>query len=399
MPTSKTQTGAPPTTGDLLTATGGALEADAPRKAAFGRTTLFLTGDDSVLERDIRTVSGAARRRDGAVYHDLARSAQYARRPVCCWHCCEPIDGGIDGALQIPKAYDAAVGVYHVYGFFRTFACAKAYILEQTGFDRGYQTGIFYRMAREVYGIRGEIVEAAPRVSLKRFGGPFDPPAAREEANALDSSAFNGSARLVSTVEPPFVSYCMLLEERHVALSLVDGLGAPTSAPPPMQEASIDCDAFVEPAPRARYDAFVTEMDAHEEVSQPASGDASSDRRAPPAARRGGHAETRRDPQGSTAQAGGAVDQGADADAGAGAGACRAPEEGHDDDGRDEAGPPTPAVVDGGASSVAPPTAAPRSVRPARKKKALARVEEGSSSSMGAAGRGETSTLRRFFKR
>lgn len=62
---------------------------------------------------------------------------------------------------------------------------------------------VFVRMLREVYGIHEPIVEAPPRIALRSFGGPFDIEQFRKQTNVC------------TIVTPPFVSYCMLVEERQ----------------------------------------------------------------------------------------------------------------------------------------------------------------------------------------
>ena len=215
-------------------------------KSAFGRTSLFLTGDDRVLTRNIRTVSGAMRRRDGSMYHNLSQCASHVDE-IHCWHCCEPIKGD---SFVVPKSYDAGSNLFYVYGHFDSLACCKAFILEQSSFDHGHQMNVFSKMVRDVYGIDDDIVEAPPRVSLKRFGGPFD---------AKDIKRRGIRARLV---EPPFVSYCMLVEERNVQDSVSDTLGAAIggASSSTAAGATVDDDEFSEPPPQAMYDSFTQKI-------------------------------------------------------------------------------------------------------------------------------------------
>ena len=144
---------------------------------------------------------------------------------ACCWHCCEEIvdsaeksasaNQGTDSPstsilpppspfssrIPMPRVYDAAEGVYYVYGVACSPACAKAYIIEHTSFDRAQHLNTLAHMLRDLYGIEGHVVETPPRPALARFGGSFDPRRA--------TAAFE-----CRVVEPPFVSYCMLVEER-----------------------------------------------------------------------------------------------------------------------------------------------------------------------------------------
>ena len=62
---------------------------------------------------------------------------------------------------------------------------------------------VFVRMLREIYGITTSITESPPRLALKQFGGPFDIESFRLQSNVC------------YVVTPPFVSYCMLIEEKQ----------------------------------------------------------------------------------------------------------------------------------------------------------------------------------------
>lgn len=77
---------------------------------------------------------------------------------------------------------------------------------------------IFVRMLREVYHISDPIVESPPRIALKMFGGPFD------------IEAFRAQKNVTFVMHPPFVSYCMLIEERQPIQSIGEGVpGVPTT--------------------------------------------------------------------------------------------------------------------------------------------------------------------------
>ena len=209
---------------------------DGVRKTAFGRTSLFINMSDHTNVRCVRTSSNAMKRVDGALYHNLSESATRAKT-ISCWHCCEPITGQ---DLYIPKSYDANEGLYYVYGHFDTLSCCKGFVLEQARFDKGQQMNILMQMIRDVYGVYDDIIEAPPRTSLRRFGGPFS----MEE--------FLKSPRIVRTLEPPFVSYCMLAEEHpgETETELQPSANANNMA-------MVDDDAFCEPPPSALYDSFV----------------------------------------------------------------------------------------------------------------------------------------------
>ena len=75
------------------------------------------------------------------------------------------------------------------------------------------------KMLREVYGITEGITEAPPRPAMKRFGGTFDP-----------GTLQRATCRIL---QPPFVSYCMIVEER------VDS-GATQQLPPSAAEMEVE---------------------------------------------------------------------------------------------------------------------------------------------------------------
>jgi len=207
---------------------------DRLHKSAHGRTSVF-TVDPTVTLRSIRTSSTVASGERGArAYH---RVGWKPVGPVSCWHCCEPVSGE---PYPLPRVYDAVERKFHVVGFFCSLECCKAHILDTSTFDRGNQLAMLERMAREVYGVEDTIVETAPRISLQRFGGPFPPPSAERP---------RAPCRLL---EPPFISYCMLAEERAKHRSLATTTGALD----PLPDESYDLDNEREP-PRSMYTAFM----------------------------------------------------------------------------------------------------------------------------------------------
>jgi hypothetical protein len=104
--------------------------------------------------------------------------------------------------LQIPRLFDPVEKVYHVYGNFCSANCGKAYIIENSTYDRGQHLNVFVRMLREIYGIKKKVIEAPPRISLDKFGGPFN------------IKTFRTMENICSICKPPFVSYCMVVQER-----------------------------------------------------------------------------------------------------------------------------------------------------------------------------------------
>jgi len=209
---------------------------DRLHKSAHGRTSVF-TVEPTVVLRSIRTSSTLASTERGArAYH---RVGWKPNGDVSCWHCCEPVAGE---PFPLPRVYDAVERKFHVVGFFCCLECCKAHILDTSTFDRGNQLAMLERMAREVYGVEETIVETPPRVSLQRFGGPFAPPNA-------------GKPRVpCRLLEPPFISYCMLAEERAKHRSLATTTGALD----PLPNETYDLDNERE-APRSMYAAFMDE--------------------------------------------------------------------------------------------------------------------------------------------
>lgn len=172
------------------------------RKSAFGRTNLFLNSDDAIFKEVKCSASSMARQATASIYHMHATNTLDISKHenIVCWHCCHAFEGS---GFRLPRSYDASEKIYHVFGCYCSANCAKAYILEHSTFDRGYQMNVFVRMLREVYGIDTSVIEAPPRISLKMFGGPFD----------IDT--FRTQKNVCFVVHPPFVSYCMLIEERQ----------------------------------------------------------------------------------------------------------------------------------------------------------------------------------------
>ena len=173
------------------------------RKSAFGRTNLFLATSDSIFREICCSASSSARHADASIFHPhMGNSALKCTEGTVCWHCCHPFD--VERAMRLPRIFDPTDNIYHVYGWFCSANCAKAYILEHSTFDRGYQMNIFVRMLREVYEITESVTESPPRISLRMFGGPFDIESFRSHTGSKHH-----------LVTPPFVSYSMLIEERQ----------------------------------------------------------------------------------------------------------------------------------------------------------------------------------------
>ena len=165
------------------------------RKSAFGRTSLFIPSASTLL-REVQCMGGVSRHDNVSIYHMHDTSKN---KKIDCWHCCESFDWE---RIQIPRLYDPVEQVYHVYGHFCSVNCGKAYILENSTYDRGQHLNVFVKMLRDVYGITKKVIEAPPRVSLQKFGGPFN------------INEFRDMKNICTVNKPPFVSYCMVVEER-----------------------------------------------------------------------------------------------------------------------------------------------------------------------------------------
>lgn len=218
------------------------------RKAAFGRTKLFLPST-STLHREVRCHGSITRTDCASVYHVLPPA--FAIGEVSCWHCCEPMPESTT-VVPIPKLYDRAENVYHCFGACCSPACCKAYVIENTSFDRGQQLNVLTRMLREVYGVTSVVKESPPRAALKRFGGFL-------EANSDAPSV------VCKIVCPPFVSYSMIVDE-HAAASVPEQHEKEASIPLPVE----DADNLEEPPPPGLFTDFVEANIGKIEKDEPA---------------------------------------------------------------------------------------------------------------------------------
>ena len=208
------------------------------RKSSYGRTELFLQ-ECNVMFREVKCMGGIVRRDVANVYHTLPEARGVPGS--ACWHCCEPIHDESQ-VVPLPRVYDPSECVYHVYGRTCSPACAKAYVVEHTTFDRGQHMNTLAKMLREVYGVTHGVVETPPRPALKRFGGTFDP-----------TTITRATCRLL---HPPFVSYCMIVEE-HVGDDATPGQQPQSSIPAEMEVE--EADGLDEPQQPAMFETFLTE--------------------------------------------------------------------------------------------------------------------------------------------
>ena len=217
------------------------------RKSTHGRTDLFLPTSSAII-REVKCMGGITRYDSASVYHILPEVYK-SDQPIVCWHCCEEIEDK-NSLVPIPRVFDSVERMYHVFGATCSSGCAKAYILEHTSFDKGQQLNVLAKMLRDVFGSCDPVVETPPRSALRRFGGVFDPKAVRRVR--------------CQVVQPPFVSYTMLIEERLAGESkgIVPALPMDTSA---VEEA----DTLDEPQPPSIFADFLRHRAAASEQPPP----------------------------------------------------------------------------------------------------------------------------------
>ena len=180
------------------------------RKSSYGRTALFLP-DPNVLFREVKGMNHV--KGGYKVYHTLPPA--YTEPGAACWHCCETIDDH-QQVVPVPRVHDPELNTFHVFGRCCSPSCAKAYILEHSTCDRGNQLNLLMKMLREVYDVHDSVKETPPRPALARFGGVFDPKSVPKARCDL--------------VEPPFVSYCMIIEEREESARVVNNIPSVSEA-------------------------------------------------------------------------------------------------------------------------------------------------------------------------
>lgn len=235
------------------------------RKSVCGRTSLFLPSESTIL-RTVKCNGGISQHDASSLFHILP-AAHESAEPLRCWHCADTVTR--EKIIALPRSYDAEENQFHVYGACCSPACAKAYILEHASFDRSQQLNTLARMLFVVHGIEGEIREMPPRASLKTFGGSFDPEKFRDASR-------DTTLRLLT---PPFVSYCMLVEERSMQETRL-----PSFVPVPA--AVEEEDAFAQEMPPALFTDFVAkkgkaavESSGTQKTKAPSSWDAGSARK------------------------------------------------------------------------------------------------------------------------
>ena len=128
---------------------------------------------------------------------------------VACWHCCHSLPAGAQ-PICLPNTYDRKKGVFHVYGFFCSIHCAKAYLMEHSGFASGEKLLLLHYLAAKHFGHSGEVVTPAPpRHRLKMFGGDLSIEAFRQE-----------HVYFTKTLSPPLISTPEVYERRLAGINL-----------------------------------------------------------------------------------------------------------------------------------------------------------------------------------
>lgn len=209
------------------------------RKSAYGRTELFLPST-SVILREVKCMGGVTRHDSASVFHTLVPAR---KTESVCWHCCEKFHGE---CIPLPRLYDSVERMYHVYGTSCSPECAKAYILEHTTFDRGQHLNVLVKMLRDVFGVTHKIYEAPPRVAFRKFGGVFD------HTNTSRTS-------VCRVVEPPFISYSMLVEERLQMDTAMEAREEEAVVPTCSAPVTLEADSIEEPTPPGLFTDFVNE--------------------------------------------------------------------------------------------------------------------------------------------
>ena len=123
---------------------------------------------------------------------------------VCCWNCCHPFD---TTPVCIPKKYDEVTNLFHVYGVFCSWNCAKAHLEEQYNSIASEQFMWMCIMAKDVFGcdIYSNLISAPPRFCLTMFGGDM----------TIEDYRAKSLTTICEILEPPMISHFMMLRQSH----------------------------------------------------------------------------------------------------------------------------------------------------------------------------------------
>lgn len=125
-------------------------------------------------------------------------------RNIKCWHCVHdcPVQ-----PVPVPHMHDRKRDIYHVFGVFCDWPCAKAFLLDQNVFSGGDRIMALEEMARTKFGYTGPHIQpATSKYRLDIFGGD------------LDIEAFR-SPHTFSTpaMSPPLISAPEIYEKAQVS--------------------------------------------------------------------------------------------------------------------------------------------------------------------------------------
>jgi hypothetical protein len=90
---------------------------------------------------------------------------------ILCWWCCHQFDGI---PRFIPTKYDEIRQRFKVTGCFCSWACAKAFILNDSFYINNKSLMLLVKLIRTIHGRHYDIPTAPPRSTLRVFGGTLD---------------------------------------------------------------------------------------------------------------------------------------------------------------------------------------------------------------------------------
>lgn len=179
---------------------------------------------------------------------------------VCCWNCCHPFP---NTPVCIPKKYDEVTNLFHVYGLFCSWNCAKRHLEEEYNSIAPEQFMWMCIMAKDVFGcdIHSNLISAPPRFCLSMFGGGMTIEEYRAKSQTI----------VCEILEPPMISHFMMLRQSHASdhgyenmddgNPVISGIRRPQSGraqatsvegsrggsgPPPPAEASDESSAYLQ---------------------------------------------------------------------------------------------------------------------------------------------------------
>lgn len=152
-------------------------------------------------------------------------------KDILCWHCCHAPPAM---PVCLPNSYDRRKDVFHVFGFFCSLECAKAYLMEHSAFGSGDRTMLLHYMAAKHFGHHGgPVLPAPPRHRLRVFGGDLDIASFRKEHEFLTTAT---SPPLIAT--PEVYERCIAPAVDSWSAARVPS-GNAGAAPPPAPGASL----------------------------------------------------------------------------------------------------------------------------------------------------------------